>query len=285
VKLTFQDPDLVSQILDHPYLNGLTQKGKATTYFQPAQFARALVSLIWKSGGMENKPVFTKEQFILSIKAMKGIPESLREMLLYEAEKISEKAENYLEIFENRISGWFDSIMERLSSRFRRWVSQCTLLIATILTLLLNADTISIANYLYSNPDKRAEWASQAFAAAEDPVYQNLIKNEKAKLVISNPDTSSEAKGLPLDSVMAKIKMDVGNLEKAKGQLEASLPLGWKKDSFKSMMLSPASFFTKLGGWIITILAICLGSPFWFDILSQLANIRNSIKPKTDSQK
>jgi hypothetical protein len=35
----------------------------------------------------------------------------------------------------------------------------------------------------------------------------------------------------------------------------------------------------RLGGWVITILAISLGAPFWFDTLSKFINVRNAGKP------
>jgi hypothetical protein len=38
---------------------------------------------------------------------------------------------------------------------------------------------------------------------------------------------------------------------------------------------------TKLAGWGITAMAIFLGAPFWFDLLSKIINIRGSgNKPK-----
>ena len=45
------------------------------------------------------------------------------------------------------------------------------------------------------------------------------------------------------------------------------------------------SLFIKLIGWIITILAISLGAPFWFDILNKVASIRSSgTKPASASR-
>ena len=33
---------------------------------------------------------------------------------------------------------------------------------------------------------------------------------------------------------------------------------------------------THLMGWLLTIFAICLGAPFWFDLLNKVANLRGN---------
>jgi hypothetical protein len=36
-----------------------------------------------------------------------------------------------------------------------------------------------------------------------------------------------------------------------------------------------------VGGWLLTVLALSLGAPFWFDTLSRLSRLRGSGKPET----
>jgi hypothetical protein len=36
-----------------------------------------------------------------------------------------------------------------------------------------------------------------------------------------------------------------------------------------------------VGGWLLTILAISLGAPFWFDLLGRFSRLRSSGKPET----
>jgi len=38
-----------------------------------------------------------------------------------------------------------------------------------------------------------------------------------------------------------------------------------------------------IGGWVMTALAVTLGAPFWFDVLSKLMIVRSTIKPKDGS--
>ncbi|HEY1872124.1 MAG TPA: hypothetical protein VGG71_13775, partial [Chitinophagaceae bacterium] len=62
-----------------------------------------------------------------------------------------------------------------------------------------------------------------------------------------------------------------------KASLPNGFPIGWPKPNDNS-----ENFLTMFFGWIATILAICLGAPFWFDILNKIANLRSSgPKPAT----
>jgi hypothetical protein len=36
-------------------------------------------------------------------------------------------------------------------------------------------------------------------------------------------------------------------------------------------------------GWLITIFALSMGAPFWFDLLGQIASLRSSVKPATSA--
>jgi hypothetical protein len=36
-----------------------------------------------------------------------------------------------------------------------------------------------------------------------------------------------------------------------------------------------------VAGWLITVAAVSLGAPFWFDLLSRLARLRGSGPPET----
>jgi hypothetical protein len=63
-----------------------------------------------------------------------------------------------------------------------------------------------------------------------------------------------------------------------------NLPLGWTPQHTKSapstdprhVPLTLGSWLIKLLGLVLTILALSLGAPFWFDALSKLAQLRQS---------
>jgi hypothetical protein len=54
--------------------------------------------------------------------------------------------------------------------------------------------------------------------------------------------------------------------------------MGWRG---AAVPRSVGAFLLTLLGWLLTILAISLGAPFWFDTLSRLSRLRSSGKPET----
>ena len=53
-----------------------------------------------------------------------------------------------------------------------------------------------------------------------------------------------------------------------------TFPLGWN-----NIEISEWNYVNWLGhiiGWLITISAVSLGAPFWFDLLGKIANLRGS---------
>ena len=55
------------------------------------------------------------------------------------------------------------------------------------------------------------------------------------------------------------------------------LPLGWAEENRPD---SGLGWFAKFGGIVITVFALMLGAPFWFDTLNKLARLRATGKPE-----
>jgi hypothetical protein len=66
--------------------------------------------------------------------------------------------------------------------------------------------------------------------------------------------------------------------------------IGWNEAQIQQL-LHPKGFWqgfarwcVKLLGWIISAIAVTLGAPFWFDLLSMFINIRNAGKKPVDNK-
>jgi hypothetical protein len=44
-----------------------------------------------------------------------------------------------------------------------------------------------------------------------------------------------------------------------------------------------AVWVTRLAGWTVTVVAVSLGAPFWFDMLNKIVNVRLAEKPAEES--
>jgi hypothetical protein len=68
-------------------------------------------------------------------------------------------------------------------------------------------------------------------------------------------------------------------IKPTKDELDAlQMVLGWSGEN----LCDWTSWPQRLIGWILTMTAVSLGAPFWFDLLNKLMNIRNAgKKPET----
>ena len=58
---------------------------------------------------------------------------------------------------------------------------------------------------------------------------------------------------------------------------ELKLPLGWGAGNAPDDV---GDALRSIPGWLITVAALSLGAPFWFDLLSRVARLRGSGVPK-----
>ena len=71
---------------------------------------------------------------------------------------------------------------------------------------------------------------------------------------------------------------------------DIKLPIGWSSNPndpryFGYPELSPGWVFYKLFGLLISVLAVSLGAPFWFDTLSKFVNLRSAGTPPGETRK
>lgn len=151
---------------------------------------------------------------------------------------------------------WFDEAMERVGGWYKRKSQIIVIVIAAAITISLNASALRIVERLESEPVVRASMVAQAEAAASKEEFKPTAA-----------PTSGESSG------EAQLKQAGEDAEQAYAKLDAlKLPLLWShaNDPFTSVR----TFWTTLAGWLITLVAISLGAPFWFDALKKLSNLR-----------
>ncbi len=186
---------------------------------------------------------------------------------------VAVKTASDLEIFRSKIENWYDTSMDRLTGSLKTKYSRpFTMIVAIVTALLLNADSINIAKYLYSDPDLRAQVVAQAYSAV-DSTAQNF--NERiASMQNADPKTVAELK--------TTMQKGVDNVKEAKAALELNLPFGWNTAYFKALF-PPGDFLdgilgllSKITGLAATVFAMMMGAPFWFDLLNKVSNLRGT---------
>ena len=274
-----QQVPLGQAIMDHCAVTGLSEKGSSPSYIDAKNFTSALLEKITFDPNNPNSIANDLNTFINQIQQTKLLSTEIKRLFLtyaYEArdnyQAVSNKTTSAVELFRSKIEGWYDSSMDRLTGDLKRKYSRpFTLIVAAITVLLMNADSINIARYLYSNPDARAKVAAAAYEAGNDSTQ---VFNQRITSIKNANDTT-------VKQLQATMQTGLDNINQAQAALQEDLPFGWDKKYFSALSHSDAgttflSILSKLTGLVATIIAIMMGAPFWFDLLNKVANLRGT---------
>ncbi|WP_051933748.1 hypothetical protein [Massilia sp. BSC265] len=155
VKRMLDDPRceaLAQSLYDHPLVNpqGAKHDGKngrrplsvRPSYIEPAHFAIALLE------SLRSNPAIPLQA------AIEALPdEQVKRVLL----ALYRQSSGDLQRFQDGIAGWFNSAMERLSGVYKRRQLLISFLLALLLTILLNIDSIHLFQTLWQNPALAAQ--------------------------------------------------------------------------------------------------------------------------------
>jgi hypothetical protein len=167
-------------------------------------------------------------------------------------------AQNDLDRARANIEVWYNSAMDRVSGWYKRRTQTIIFVIGLVATVILNINTITIAQYLAQDDARRKAVLAAAETITRDPVTQ---------------------------------KVDIQSQYVSLAQL--GLPIGWADGSPVPTWVKPVqcegrcywwyAIAVPIFGWLITAFAITLGAPFWFDLLNKFMVIRSTVKPHEKS--
>jgi hypothetical protein len=242
-----------SAFLDHPLVKTfrpskrtmlsrlkLGSRGRPT-YLASTVFASAVVSF----GGRDSAGKTADEALEV---ALQNLPSDyLREV----AKSLLVGAERTVDDLRGKLEQWYDDSMERVSGWYKRKVQVLLVAIGLAIAVVLNVDTLLIAQRLWTDQTVRAGVIAQVDKVTEEP---------------------------PADFNAAADNF---------GSIKAlDIPLGWKLGRDETGNYDPRDLPHDARGWaskvigiLLTTIALSLGAPFWFDLLSRFARIRMSGTP------
>jgi hypothetical protein len=247
----------LDEFYDHPLVSGMFTPGKSgaaghPSYLPSRTFATALMDLATK--GIQGTITF--EQLQNGVKTMPS--GSVQRALL----ALIQNSSGDLTRAQKNIEQWYDDSMQRVSGWYKRRTQYVTIAIAVVLTLATNADTIRFGHMLWVNPTLRSAMVEQA----------------KSRTDTGKEAARSETVEYPKGSI-TPVHTKITNIDEEMKPLKPLL--GWSEEDWNDLH-DPSKLSSHLLGWILSIIAISLGSPFWFDTLNKLMNIRNAgKKPQT----
>ena len=153
-------PDEITSLSDafynHPLIKSLARPGKHPSYVPSKTFALTLLDIFAKGQAATG----TAEQRLAQIKASidnlpdSDVKKSLQALLMNGSDSV--------EKVEQKLEGWFSDSMDRVSGWYKNRVQVWTVIIASLITILVNADTIQIAQKLMINPALRDKIVADA---------------------------------------------------------------------------------------------------------------------------
>ena len=230
----------LQQFYNHPLISAITRPGKRDShpaYIAPRMFATAVMDIVTpqKPGVIAFHDLET---------GIGNLPDGeVKQALL----ALIQTCNGDLNQAQRNIQAWYDDTMQRVSGWYKRRTQLWTVLVATFLTLAANADTLQIAKTLWREPTLRALVVEQA-------------KNRTA--TDAGPG-AADTNHPPKPAIQPVVKDEVNTL----GEV-----MGW---THQSLLTTPAGWADRVLGWFLSIVAISLGAPFWFDLLNKFMRIRN----------
>lgn len=173
--------------------------------------------------------------------AIKELPEALRERL----QPMIASSQKDVERLRTHLEAWFDDTMARVSGWYKRKTQIILIVIGIAVVAAINANTLKIGERMWKDDTVRAAVVAQAQAQA-----------------------TAKPGGKTLDTAANDVDKVV----------KVGIPMGW---TGAAVPHGAGGIALSVAGWILTILAISLGAPFWFDTLSRLSRLRSSGKPET----
>ncbi len=245
----------------HPLITSLIHDDNHPTYIAPRTFVAVVTDLL-----TTQKPGSVK--FTDFEDGAKALPEgNVKKTVL----ALVQRSNQELESAQLAVEGWFNDAMDRVNGWYKRRTQLWTVIIAFALTLVANADTIHVVRQLGSDPVLRTAVIEEAKVRAQKPRPTMSVeyKNEDDP---TNPTvTRNEGNSL------SETEMDL------LGQM-----LGWHENVFwdaHGRYWNSRVWLERMIGWLLTLLAISLGAPFWFDMLNKVMNIRFAGKSPDEGSK
>ena len=227
------------------------------TYIPAKNFSAALLDMALRGtvrvpyAAQQTHPTIT----VASLRAsVHRIPSPFVQRVLLSA---IDNAKSDVDRVRTNLEAWFDSAMDRVSGAYKRRTQAWLFVIGLGLTLALNVNTVTIADYLARNEEARAALLRRAQEVRGDTTYRRLVSDS----VISEAEARA-------------VYSDLQSL---------SLPIGW--DRQLPLPREGAFWYVvkQIAGLFVTALAIMLGAPFWFDLLNKFMVIRSTVKPREKS--
>jgi outer membrane biosynthesis protein TonB len=312
----------VQQFFDHPRIaalflgrydpRGLTsqsprgnmrrrEREHLPSYIPANQFSTTLIDIITRGQSAGRAAAITAAELRSAAESFPN--EAVRTAVL----SALDAAQDDINRAKASLEDWFNAAMDRVSGWYKQRTQVILFAIGLLAAGVFNLDALEVGRQLQTSAALRTAVVARAVdletlrppapapeeateqAAAEDaptPATDEAAEQTpEAPAPASQPDEATpEAKNA---TSPAPSKTSVSDrLDAIIGEFGAlGYSTGWR-DCPPEHLCEPEQFWetwpSRIAGWLITALAVTLGAPFWFDLLSKFMSIRSAIKPNRE---
>ncbi len=239
--------NLSSMFLDKPEIKYLGKERKARSdrfpsYIKPSTFTNTLLDTL----GF----VYSNSTNLSSIKNNLDTNNETHKVLI----NLIDRADNNVNEFKILAEEWYNETMDRVSGWYKRRIQLITFITGVLIAFTLNVNTIEIAKILGKDEKSR------------------IAMVEAASGYMSNLKTAGDSMKIASEKSFKEINTEVKDILKETNNINSvmSLTYPWQCNTVESV-----SWFSYIFGCLATAIALSLGSPFWFDLLSKLIKLRS----------
>ncbi len=257
---------------------------KPINYLSANSFSTVLIDLLSKTdvpfpvGLTPTQQTFEKIKQELQKPDNETINEFIRPILA--------KSDNF-QTFKDELEKWYNGYMEQVSGWFKRYAQGVVWIVAAVVAVVLNVDTIYLTDRLFNDNGLRERVVAEAIQTTKtggesfgkDTTFGLYLQKYDSTLVKPH---ATQQNAFVVDSVLTgadSLAMQSAYLRFVQGRIaDLKLPIGWNFTSGKSPFQPGQTFVLAFLGWALTAAALSFGAPFWFDLLLKLVNIRNTAR-------
>jgi len=265
-------------ILYSPFFDALKKADNPESkpsYVPSENFAKAI---------LESLRAGTTPQTIASIQQnIAVLPSDLQKVVLGYIDTADNKVEN----LQKQLEGFYDNAMVRASGWYKKKVKPISIVISILLVFALNIDTIEIIQKSTKNPAQ--------LERAANAILQEMtqIKKDSAggfEMLVAKGNTIKTASA---DTAIARqIDTQIKVIKALNEKLNANVYSIGYNDGFSkewedkdNSAFKGAGILIKILGMFFSVLALQIGSTFWFDSLNKVINLRGTGKKPVEQPK
>ncbi|MBX6383321.1 MAG: hypothetical protein IRZ07_10190 [Microbispora sp.] len=221
----------------------------------PARFAVAVLEIATEHGGVE--PL------------MRAL-DTLKSPFLRPLKAVWDRASHDLEAFRRGVEDWFDGEMERLSLLYRRYVRWVIVALGLVVTLVFSMDSLEYGKSLLRDNAYRS--AVSAFGQSGPQALEPLREQ-------CGPDQDTYACVTDVLSTPAFVRIFAHAPVTVTIDASGDPVWTWHGGDWWRRLTTPGHW----PGFLVTLVALLFGAPFWWDMLRRLSGLRSRTSGSTPS--